>query len=176
MVSDLFPHLRDKMDDVCLIRSMTTDNNEHFQATLAIHTGSFFVARPSIGSWVSYGLGTVNQNLPSFVVIAPYLPYAGTQVFANDFLPAYHQGTRVIPGKEPVPNVKRQIEHRRTCRRLELGFAGRAQPGAPEAARPRHRPGRPRPHLRDGVPDAVRGPGGVRPVEGDRRRRSNSTA
>src|SRR4051812_23549424 len=108
MVSDLFPHLREKMDDVWLIRSMTTDNNEHFQATLAIHTGSFFVARPSIGSWVSYGLGTVNQNLPSFVVIAPHLPYAGTQVFANDFLPAYHQGTRVVPGKDPVPNVKRQ--------------------------------------------------------------------
>jgi hypothetical protein len=122
MVSDLFPHLRDKMDDVCLIRSMNTDNNEHFQATLAIHTGSFFVSRPSIGSWVSYGLGTLNQNLPSFVVIAPYLPYAGTQVFANDFLPAYHQGTRVIPGQEPVPNVKRQSSTA-ALQKLELDFA-----------------------------------------------------
>jgi hypothetical protein len=121
-VSDLFPHLRDRMDDVCLIRSMSTDNNEHFQATLAIHTGSFFVARPSIGSWISYGLGTVNQNLPSFVVIAPQLPYAGTQVFANDFLPAYHQGTRVIPGKEPVPNVKRQKDTE-ALQEMELGFA-----------------------------------------------------
>jgi hypothetical protein len=121
MVSDLFPYLREKMDDVCLIRSMTTDNNEHFQATLAIHTGSFFAARPSIGSWVSYGLGTVNQNLPSFVVIAPHLPYAGTQVFANDFLPAYHQGTRVIPGTEPVPNVKRQ-PGTAALQELELGF------------------------------------------------------
>lgn len=108
MVSDLFPYLRDRMDDICLVRSMSTDNNEHFQATLAIHTGSFFAARPSFGSWVSYGLGTENQNLPSFVVIAPHLPYAGTQVYANDFLPAYHQGTRVVPGKEPIPNVKRQ--------------------------------------------------------------------
>lgn len=107
-VSDLFPHIRDQMDDICLIRSMSTDNNEHFQATLAIHTGSFFAARPSVGSWISYGLGTENRNLPSFVVIAPHLPYAGTQVFANDFLPAYHQGVRVVPGKEPVPNVKRQ--------------------------------------------------------------------
>ncbi|MBM3983544.1 MAG: DUF1501 domain-containing protein [Planctomycetes bacterium] len=121
-VSDLFPHLRDRMDDVCLIRSMTSDNNEHFQATLAIHTGSFFIARPSIGSWVSYGLGTVNRNLPSFVVLAPHLPYAGTQVFANDFLPAYHQGTRVIPGKEPVPNVKRQKDTA-DLQELELGFA-----------------------------------------------------
>src|SRR5262249_44482179 len=57
MVSALFPHVREKMDDICLIRSMSTDNNEHFQATLAIHTGSFFVARPSLGSWVSYGPG-----------------------------------------------------------------------------------------------------------------------
>lgn len=121
-VSDLFPHLRERMDDVCLIRSMTTDNNEHFQATLAIHTGSFFVARPSLGSWISYGLGTFNQNLPSFVVLAPQLPYAGTQVFANDFLPAYHQGTRVVPGKDPIPNVKRQSATAE-LQELELGLA-----------------------------------------------------
>jgi hypothetical protein len=122
MVSDIFPHVRDKMDDICLIRSMSTDNNEHFQATLAIHTGSFFVARPSLGSWVSYGLGTTNRNLPSFVVIAPHLPYAGTQVFANDFLPAYHQGTRVVPGKDPIPNVKRQGATAE-LQELELGLA-----------------------------------------------------
>ncbi len=121
-VSDLFPHIRERMDDICLIRSMTTDNNEHFQATLAIHTGSFFAARPSIGSWISYGLGTENRNLPSFVVIAPHLPYAGTQIFDNDFLPAYHQGTRVIPGKDPVPNVKRQADTA-DLQKLELGFA-----------------------------------------------------
>jgi hypothetical protein len=123
-VSDLFPHLRDRMDDVCLVRSMSTDNNEHFQATLAIHTGSFFFARPSLGSWVSYGLGTFNKNLPSFVVIAPQLPYAGTQVWANDFLPAYHQGTRVIPGKDPIPNVNRQAKTA-DLQELELGLAGK---------------------------------------------------
>ncbi|OAI51362.1 hypothetical protein AYO44_00710 [Planctomycetaceae bacterium SCGC AG-212-F19] len=122
LVSDLFPHLRAQMDDICLIRSMTTDNNEHFQATLAIHTGSFFFARPSLGSWISYGLGTFNQNLPSFVVIAPYLPYAGGQVWANDFLPAYHQGTRVLPGKEPIPNVNRQSATA-ALQEMELGLA-----------------------------------------------------
>lgn len=122
MVSDIFPHLRNQMDDICLVRSMTTDNNEHFQATLAIHTGSFFFARPSMGSWISYGLGTVNQNLPSFVVIAPYLPYAGGQVWANDFLPAYHQGTRVLPGKDPIPNVKRQ-DKLAELQEMELGLA-----------------------------------------------------
>lgn len=109
LVSDLFPHIRGVMDDVCLIRSMRSDHSDHFQSTLGIHTGSVSFARPSIGSWVSYGLGTFNQNLPSFVVIAPQLPYAGTQVFSNDFLPAYHQGTRVIPGPEPIPNLRPRI-------------------------------------------------------------------
>ena len=91
-VSDLFPHIGGCMDDICLIRSMTTDHNDHTQATQGIHTGSFSVARPSIGSWVSYGLGTFNQNLPSFVVLAPELPYAGTQVWSADFLPELPSG------------------------------------------------------------------------------------
>jgi hypothetical protein len=94
------------MDDICLIRSMKSNDNEHYQATLAIHTGSFFFSRPSLGSWISYGLGTENQNLPSFIVLAPHLPYAGTQVFANDFLPAYHQGVRVVPGADPIADLK----------------------------------------------------------------------
>src|SRR6187455_789228 len=94
-VSDLFPHIRECMDDICLIRGMRGDHQDHFQATLGIHTGSVSVARPSIGSWVSYGMGTENQNLPSFVVLAPQLPYAGSQVWSSDFLPACHQGTRV---------------------------------------------------------------------------------
>jgi hypothetical protein len=122
MVSDLFPHVRDKMDDVCLIRSMKSDDNEHYQATLAMHCGSFFFTRPSIGSWVSYGLGTVNQNLPSFIVIAPHMPYAGTQVYGNDFLPAYHQGTRVVPGADPIPNLAKRSTAK-NLQELELGLA-----------------------------------------------------
>ncbi len=122
MVSDLFPHVRDKMDDVCVIRSMKSDDNEHYQATLAMHCGSFFFTRPSIGSWVSYGLGTVNQNLPSFIVIAPHVPYAGTQVWGNDFLPAYHQGTRVVPGADPIPNLAKRSTAK-NLQELELGLA-----------------------------------------------------
>jgi hypothetical protein len=121
-VSDLFPHIRDRMDDICLIRSMSSDDNEHYQATLAMHCGSFFFTRPSIGSWVSYGLGTVNQNLPSFIVIAPQMPYAGTQVYGNDFLPAYHQGTRVVPGKEPIPNLAKRST-KPNLQEMELGLA-----------------------------------------------------
>ncbi|MBX9627777.1 MAG: DUF1501 domain-containing protein [Gemmataceae bacterium] len=134
MVSDLFPHLRDRMDDICLVRSMSTDNNEHYQASLAMHTGSFFVARPSLGAWVGYGLGTVNRNLPAFVVIAPHLPYAGGQVWANDFLPAHYQGTRVVPGADPVPNVRPQPGPA-GLQELELGLANSLN-AAHLAARP----------------------------------------
>jgi hypothetical protein len=140
LVSDLFPHIRECMDDVCLIRSMKSDDNEHYQATLAIHTGSFFFSRPSLGSWISYGLGTINQNLPSFMVLAPYLPYAGTLVYANDFLPAYHQGVRVIPGATPIPNLDRRTRQG-TVQELELGLAaalnrrhGQAREGDQELA------------------------------------------
>ena len=120
-VSDLFPYLRERMDDVCVIRSMKGDDNEHYNATLGIHCGSFFFSRPSIGSWVSFGLGTVNANLPSFVVLSAGSPYAGTQIFNNDFLPAYHQGVRVIPGKEPVANLSRRSSGH--LQELELGLA-----------------------------------------------------
>ncbi len=122
LVSDLFPHIRDRMDDICLIKSMKSDDNEHYQATLAMHTGSFFFSRPSIGSWISYGLGTTNSNLPSFIVLAAQLPYAGTQVYANDFLPPYHQGVRVVPGKEPIVDLARRTPQEE-IQQLELEFA-----------------------------------------------------
>ena len=108
MTSDLFPHIGDAIDDICVINSMRGDHNDHFQATMGIHSGSVTFKRPSIGSWVSYGLGTENQNLPSFVVLAPQLPYAGGQVWDSDFLPGVHQGTRVVAGDEPVANLKRR--------------------------------------------------------------------
>jgi hypothetical protein len=107
-VSDLFPETGSVIDDICVIRSMKNINGDHFGATIGIHTGSATFNRPSMGSWVSYGLGTENQNLPSFVVIAPELPYAGGQVFGSDFLPVLHQGTRIVPGPEPIANMKRR--------------------------------------------------------------------
>jgi hypothetical protein len=112
------------VDDLCLIRSLKSDHTNHYEATLGIHTGSFTFARPSIGSWVSYGLGTENRNLPSFVVIAPKTPYAGGQVWASDFLPGAHQGTLVVPGADPVANIHRRVasEH---LQELELGLMAR---------------------------------------------------
>src|SRR5437879_669976 len=123
-VSDLFPHIRECMADICVIRSMHGDHNDHFQATLGLHTGSVTVARPSLGSWVSYGLGTVNQNLPSFVVLAPDLPYAGSQVWSSDFLPGCHQGTRVFAGPEPIPDLNRRSPSEKV-QQLELGLLER---------------------------------------------------
>lgn len=108
-VSSLFPKLAQCVDDIALIRSMHTSHSNHYNATLGMHTGSFAQARPSLGAWLTYGLGTVNQNLPGFIVIAPKLTYAGTQVFASDFLPGAHQGTLVVPGTEPITNVAPKV-------------------------------------------------------------------
>lgn len=123
-VSDLFPHMAECVDDLCVIRSMKSDHTNHYEATLGIHTGSFTFARPSIGSWLSYGLGTVNRNLPSFVVIAPHSPYAGGQVWGSDFLPGAHQGTLVLPGTEPVANIQRRAPSSR-LQEMELAAMAR---------------------------------------------------
>jgi hypothetical protein len=109
MVSDLFPHMRDAVDDLCIIRSMESDHTNHYESTLGMHCGSWTFARPSIGSWISYGLGTENQNLPSFMVLGPNAPYAGAQTWGSDFLPGAHQGTWLIPGENPVPNVRPRV-------------------------------------------------------------------
>lgn len=105
-VSDLFPHLGNLADDLCVIRSLHTDIVEHFQATLAMHTGSSTIPLPSIGAWLSYGLGTLNPNLPPYVVLAEHLPYAGAQVWDSNFLPPHHQGVRLVPGDDPIPNLR----------------------------------------------------------------------
>lgn len=108
-VSTLFPHIAQCVDDIAVIRSMHTSHSNHYNATLGMHTGSFTQSRPSIGSWLSYGLGAANRNLPSFVVLAPAQTYAGTQVYASDFLPGAHQGTLVVPGATPVANIAPRV-------------------------------------------------------------------
>lgn len=123
-VSTLFPHMAGVVDDLCVIRSMKSDHTNHYEATLGIHTGSFTFARPSIGAWASYGLGTENRNLPSFVVIAPKTPYAGSQVWGSDFLPGAHQGTLVNPGPEPVANITRRVSTSQ-LQELELGLVAK---------------------------------------------------
>ena len=109
-VSEILPNMARCVDDLAVIRSMRADHGNHFEATLGIHSGSVTFTRPSIGSWVSYGLGTGNRNLPAYVVLAPYLPYAGEQVWSSDFLPACHQGVRVLPRNEPIANLKPRVQ------------------------------------------------------------------
>lgn len=105
-ISELFPHLGQHADKLCVFRTMHTDILEHFQAALAMHTGSATVPMPSIGAWLSYGLGTLNPNLPPYVVLCEHLPYAGAQIWDSSFLPPEHQGMRLIPGDTPIPNLK----------------------------------------------------------------------
>ncbi len=107
-VSELFPNIGSMMDEICLIRTMNNDIPNHPQAILQVHGGSTVQPRPSIGAWVSYGLGTMNRNLPSYVVLAPEVPYGGSAVWDSNFLPAFHQGVRVVPGQEAIPNMTRQ--------------------------------------------------------------------
>src|SRR5262249_9632112 len=104
--SELFAHLGGVADQLCVIRTLHTDIVEHFQATLARHTGSATVPMPSLGAWLSLGLGTLNPNLPPYVVLCEHLPYAGAQVWDNSFLPPHHQGVRVVPGADPIPHLR----------------------------------------------------------------------
>jgi hypothetical protein len=122
-VSALFPNVAECVDDIALIRSLHTDHSNHYNATLGMHTGSFAFARPSLGAWVSYGLGTENRNLPSFMTIAPAQTYAGSQVYASDFLPGAHQGTLVVPGSEPIEKVQPRVAGRK--QQLELAALDR---------------------------------------------------
>ncbi len=124
-VSDLFPNMRSVVDDLCVIRSMTTDHTNHYESTLGMHCGSWTFARPCLGSWISYGLGTENHNMPSFMVIAPQPPYAGAQTWGSDFLPAAHQGVHITPGDNPVADIRpRGIQPE--LQRLELDLLQRA--------------------------------------------------
>jgi hypothetical protein len=123
-ISDLFPEIRRVLKHICVVRSMTSAHFDHSESVISMHTGSASITRPSMGSWLSYGLGTENRDLPSFIVMAPALPYGGTRILTNDFLPAYHQGTRVVPGTTPIDNLVRKTRQGRV-QELELDLAGR---------------------------------------------------
>jgi hypothetical protein len=102
-ISDLLPHTAAIADELCLLRAVQADNNQHGPAALQFHTGVLAEARPSIGSWVSYGLGTENQNLPAFLTIHPGID---TRNYSSSFLPAAHQGTPVtLPTKSSDPAI-----------------------------------------------------------------------
>lgn len=94
-VSELYPHLAGSIDDICVIRSMCTDIPNHEPALLMMNSGQIQPTRPSLGSWLTYGLGTENQNLPGYVVLCPGKPVVGPQLWSNSFLPGIYQGTHI---------------------------------------------------------------------------------
>lgn len=99
-VSDLFPNVGRCADDITFIKSIHGSNEAHGGALLKINTGSDTFVRPSMGAWISYGLGTENENLPSFVTINPTLGHGGVRNFGSAFLPPIHQGTRIATTRE----------------------------------------------------------------------------
>lgn len=105
-ISDLFPHMAGCADELAVVRSMTADLPLHSTGVLRLHTGSNNAGRPSLGSWVSYGLGTENQNLPAFVVLSfGVVPCGGLETYGNGFLPANHQATTFQADGVPIRNL-----------------------------------------------------------------------
>lgn len=108
-ISELFPQLSKHADKLCLVRSMHTEGTAHGEALLRLHTGHSNLVRPSIGSWISYGLGSESEELPAFVTISPPRGHGGVQNFGSAFLPAVHQGTAI--GSAEIPITKARVSH-----------------------------------------------------------------
>ena len=129
-VSELLPHTASCVDDMCILRSMVADNINHNGACLQMNTGEQAFSRPSLGSWLLYGLGNQNQSLPGFVVISPAQPAQGAPLWSSSFLPAAYQGTLVSDLKNPIDNLtnralgpkeqKEQLDLLRTINSLHL--------------------------------------------------------
>ena len=101
-ISELFPELARHADRLCVVRSMHTEGSAHGEALLRLHTGQANLVRPSVGAWVSYGLGNDNENLPAFITISPPRGHGGVQNYGSAFLPAMHQGTAIGSAELPI--------------------------------------------------------------------------
>ena len=108
-VSELLPHLARHVDDMAFVHGIKTDNQNHGPSTLHVTTGSQFPGSPSVGAWVNYGLGSINQDMPGYVVIQDPrgAPVNGAAVWANGYLPAAYQGTLLRPTDTPILNLAR---------------------------------------------------------------------
>jgi hypothetical protein len=109
MISELFANLGSVVDQLCFMHTVRGDSAGHSAATLGMLTGSITIPMPSLGSWISYGLGTLNTNLPPFVVLAAKEPYNAYLAWDSSFLPGYHKGTRLFPGANPLPNINSPV-------------------------------------------------------------------
>jgi hypothetical protein len=122
LVSDLFPHLRERIDDIAVIRSCHGDVFDHAPAIYLRTSGSQFPGRPSLGSWVTYGLGTENQNLPAFVVMTDGSTKSGPTAYGTGFLPTVHQGTVFRSGPNPILNLAQPAGVSSEAQRETLSF------------------------------------------------------
>lgn len=113
-VSELFPNVAQCVDELCILRSLHGSNPAHGGALLKLHTGSDTFVRPSFGSWITYGLGTENDNLPAFITICPTLAHGGVNNWGAAFLPAWTQGTPI--GNASVSSDKALVRHIRNDR------------------------------------------------------------
>ncbi|GIW98235.1 MAG: sulfatase [Pirellulaceae bacterium] len=133
-ISDLFPHVAEVADELCVIRSMTSKFSEHTSANYFLHTGLGVVGRPSMGAWAVYGLGTEAEDLPGFVVLnGGLIPPGGLDNFASGFLPAAYQGSIFSPTGDPIANLRSSSEaaprriaaRRHLLRQLDRQYADR---------------------------------------------------
>ena len=111
VMSELFPNLAQCADDLCVIRSMHTSVPNHEPGLLMMHCGNLQPIRPCLGSWASYGLGTENENLPSFVALCPGRPVVGPQLWSNSFLPGEYQGVAVDTNELDVEKLVANIRN-----------------------------------------------------------------
>ncbi len=119
-VSELFPHLAKWVDEISIVRSMQTDTPNHEQALMMMNTGASRLMRPSVGSWITYGLGTENQNLPGFVVMCPRgVPPLGPQNWQSVFLPGVYQGNYVDTGQEDPERLIKHVRNHRLSSRAQ---------------------------------------------------------
>ncbi|MFO0820597.1 MAG: DUF1501 domain-containing protein [Pirellulales bacterium] len=116
-ISSLFPQVARHADDLCIVNSMYSNNVVHGDAVLQLHTGSDVFTRPSMGSWITYGLGTENENLPGFVTISPSYAHGGSANWSSAFLPATHQGTPIGNDKSPIKDAAVRHIHNGTYSR-----------------------------------------------------------
>jgi hypothetical protein len=142
-VSELFPHLARCVDELCFLHSLHGSNSRHGGALLELHTGSDTFVRPSMGSWIAYGLGTENRNLPGFITICPTLTHGGVNNWSAAFLPAAYQGTPIgsaaVPAEQALIPFIRNAETPRHLQSMELDLLAQIN----------------REHLADAGPDAA---------------------
>jgi hypothetical protein len=136
--SELLPNIATHADELCFLRGLYTDTPAHPQAVVQLHTGSANAAltRPSWGSWLLYGLGTDNQNLPGYITINPPIAFGGAANYSSAFLPAYYQGT-AITDQGFMPNIKpatgKNLERQQLDLIQDFNREAASAPGAPDA-------------------------------------------